>query len=325
MEKKLIGSKFSYAMSLAASWAWGTSLIVGMELIQSRGIVPFIIWATANSMALPLFGFLAFRIPNLQKVIESKPVTVFTTIVSVFCLWIQMNAIFQQIMVLTQDKYSTVTKVGIVLGFIAMSFLLNKNGIVKSMIMDNPLWYFCYVVLLIILAVGIIQGNNTLPIVLCKKSDDINWAINSCFILFSGPFMCIQNWQFAKVLKPKKMLSSHYIAGILFAIYMAFVGILGSIEFNGAMLVLMILVVLAVALSTGDAAIVGMQEIAGEKVGLALSIVSSLFWPFVIPLGVMGLWTTMGNTRKFVVLICIIIAIGLYFRDRKKEVASEHE
>ena len=179
MKKIINGNKFSYSMSLAASWAWGTSLIVGMELIQSRGIVPFIIWATANSLALPLFGFLAFRIPNLQKVIESKPVIVFTTIVSVFCLWIQMNAIFQQIMVLTQDKYSMITKAVIVVGFIAMSFLLNKNGIVKSMIMDNPLWYFCYGILLIILAVGIIQGNNTLPITMCNQSDDIKWAINS--------------------------------------------------------------------------------------------------------------------------------------------------
>ena len=40
-----------YAMSLAATWAWGTSLVVGMETVQTKGWIPFIIWAVANSLA----------------------------------------------------------------------------------------------------------------------------------------------------------------------------------------------------------------------------------------------------------------------------------
>ena len=88
-------STLFYAMSLAASWAWGTSLVVGMETMQTKGVIPFIIWAIANSLAIPLFGFIAYRIPNLEKVVNSKIVMIFTTIVSVFCLWIQLNAIYQ--------------------------------------------------------------------------------------------------------------------------------------------------------------------------------------------------------------------------------------
>ena len=82
-------------MSLAASWAWGTSLVVGMETVQTKGFIPFLIWAIANSLAIPLFGFIAYRIPNLEKVVNSKIVMIFTTIVSIFCLWIQLNAIYQ--------------------------------------------------------------------------------------------------------------------------------------------------------------------------------------------------------------------------------------
>ena len=65
-------STFFYAMSLAASWAWGTSLVVGMETMQSKGFIPFLIWAIANSLAIPLFGFIAYKIPNLEKIVNSK-------------------------------------------------------------------------------------------------------------------------------------------------------------------------------------------------------------------------------------------------------------
>ena len=51
-------------MSLAASWAWGTSLVAGMEIVQTNVIIPFIIWVLANSIALPIFGIIAFRISN---------------------------------------------------------------------------------------------------------------------------------------------------------------------------------------------------------------------------------------------------------------------
>ena len=51
----------------------------------------------AGRLLLRLFGFIAYRIPNLSKVVNSKIVTLFTTIVMVFCLWIQMNAIYQSL------------------------------------------------------------------------------------------------------------------------------------------------------------------------------------------------------------------------------------
>ena len=87
-EKFKKNSTFMYAMSLAASWAWGTSLVVGMQTVQTKGIIPFLIWAIANSLAIPLFGFIAYRIPNLERVVNSRVVMLFTTIISVFCLFV---------------------------------------------------------------------------------------------------------------------------------------------------------------------------------------------------------------------------------------------
>ena len=318
MEKSIKNkSSFFYAMSLAASWAWGTSLVVGMQTIQEKGIIPFLIWAIANSLALPLFGFIAYRIPNLSKVVNSKIVTFFTTIVMVFCLWIQMNAIYQYLNNLNfiTDIASKIISIAIM---IFMVIALYKDGLVKSIFIDNPLWFLCYALLFVLLILGFVFQVERYSLVSVVNQKEISWALNSCIILFSGPIMCIQNWQMAEKLKAENKMKAHYTAGLLFALYMAFVGCLGYFHFNGIMNIILVLVVLCVSLSTADAAIVGLQKIAGKKTGVIIALIAIALWNFVSSMGVMGLWTTMGNMRKYVAGACIIVAIGMYFYQKRK-------
>lgn len=325
MEKEIKkNSTFFYAMSLAASWAWGTSLVVGMETVQTKGIIPFIIWALANSLAIPLFGFIAYRIPNLSKVVNSKVVMLFTTIVSVFCLWIQMNAIYQYLCNL-EFMTEIIAKVITITIMTIMTFALYKDGLIKSIFLDNPLWSLCYVLLFVLLLYGIFGNVANFEISSVVGKNDINWALNSCLILFSGPIMCLQNWQMAEKLKKENKMKAHYFAGMLFALYMAFVGALAYFKFDGIMNIILILIVLCVALSTADAAIVGMQKIAKKKIGTIIALLTVASWIFVIPMGVMGLWTTMGNMRKYVAAICIIVAVVSYFVQKNKKEPLKEE
>ena len=317
-------SIFFYAMSLAASWAWGTSLVVGMETMQTKGIIPFLIWAIANSLAVPLFGFIAYRIPNLEKIVNSKVVMIFTTIVSIFCLWIQLNAIYQYLCNLEfiSELLAKIISISIML---FMTVALYKNGLVKSIFLDNPLWSLCYILLLVLMIIGLIGHVDTYNIVNYTDKSQISWALNSCLILFSGPIMCIQNWQMAEKLREEQKMEAHYLAGILFAFYMLFVGILANFKFNGIMNIILILVVLCVAISTADAAIVGIQKIVNKKWGTIISLIAIASWNWVIPMGVMGLWTTMGNMRKYVAALCIIISIILYFIHKNSKTNEEKE
>ena len=317
-------STLFYAMSLAASWAWGTSLVVGMETMQTKGVIPFIIWAIANSLAIPLFGFIAYRIPNLEKVVNSKIVMIFSTIVSVFCLWIQLNAIYQYLCNLSFMTEITSKIVSITI-MVLMTIALYKNGLLKSIFIDNPLWSLCYVLLFALVICGFIGNVETYNIANYTNKDEIFWALNSCLILFSGPIMCIQNWQMAEKLKKEKKMKAHYLAGVLFAIYMTFIGILANFKFNGIMNIILIFVVLCVALSTADAAIVGIQKIANKKWGTIISLLAIAVWNWVIPMGVMGLWTTMGNMRKYVAGACIIIAVVMYFIQKKNKKNNKQE
>ena len=240
------------------------------------------------------------------------------TIVMVFCLWIQMNAVYQYLNKLdfTTDILSKTISIGIM---IFMVIALYRNGLMKSIFIDNPLWLLCYVFLLVLLVLGVIFQVDKYNLSLIVEQKEVWWAINSCFILFSGPIMCIQNWQMVEKLKSENKMEAHNIAGILFAIYMIFVGCLGYFEFNGVMNVILVLVVLCVSLSTADAAIVGLQEIAGKKVGIAIALITVLVWKYVSSVGVMELWTTMGNMRKYVAVVCIIVAFCIHFLDRKNK------
>jgi len=309
---------FVYAMSLAASWAWGTSLIVGLEIMQSRGLVTFMIWGTANSLAVPLFGFFAYRIPNLSRVINSKPIMIFTTIIMVFCLWINMNAIFQMLE-RTGFLSGIPAKVVVIIIMCVMTIFLFKDGLIRTIFMDSPLWGACYALLLIILLYAIFTSNEKIEVYVSANRNNIMWALNTCLILFSGPVMSINNWQMAEKLKREGKMFSHYWAGLLFAVYMVFVASLSIFKFDGVMNIFFIFIVCCVALSTANSAIVGLQRISGRKIGLGIAFSSIFAWLLVIPMGVMGLWLVMGSMRKYVVAACIIIAFVLHFLRKKSD------
>lgn len=261
---KMNNKTLRYAVSIASGWAWGVSLVVGMQLIQTKGWIPFTIWAIANSLALPLFGFIAFRIPNLRKIINSKPITIFTTAICVFCLWIQMNAIFQYIEKL--DGASTTAAIAVTFFIVTpLVFLLYKNGLNRLINFDNPLWYAVYLLLLALLAYGLFTDVPHYIIPTVAAPGDIQWAINSIFILFSGPIMFIQNWQMAEKLNKEKQMRSYYYAGGLFSIYMLLVGVLGVFNFSGLANAVLLLCVILIALTTADAAVLGMHRILGRR------------------------------------------------------------
>ena len=313
--------KISIGISLAASWAWGTSLVVGIEIIQTKGILPFIIWAIANTLSLPLFGLIAFRIKKLDAIVNSKPVMVFTTIVQIFCMWINMNAIYQILSINTGFVSETTGKIVAIVIAVVFLFILSKNGIWRGIIADSPIWNMCYVCLIAAAIIGFCAGTPTFAIQALNGGDTtyITWALNTCVILFSGPIMDIQNWQIAKEAKEKYAMNAYNFGGILFGLYMVLVLILGCLQFNVAMNICLVIIVVCVATSTIDNAIVGVQKIAGPKVGFIIAAVSIVSWRLVQNMGVMGLWTFMGNWRKWVAIACIVIALVWGYVEKRKK------
>lgn len=297
-----------YAISLAAGWAWGVSLVVGMQTVQSKGFIPFLIWATANSLALPLFGLIAYRIPNLERVVQSKPVQIFMTLIMVFCLWIQMNAI-RQTLISSRLLSDTVCAVIPIIFALLLTAFLYSDGIIRNILIDNPLWILCYALLIVLLVYGLATHQSIYKIKAVNQPGEVGWALDSCLILFAGPIMNIQNWQMAEKLHKENCMIAHTWAGVIFFVYMALVYLLSNFIFDTFMNLIMIPAILCITLTTADAAIVGMQKIGGRKIGTILSVITIAGWVFLQNIGVLELWTFMGDARKYVAALCIIIAV----------------
>lgn len=84
---------FYYSMSIAATWAGVGSLMVGIQMAQDYGIIPFLLWALGNTLACIVFGIFAPMIPKLRDVFRSKPMHFIIGIMCIFQVWINMNGI----------------------------------------------------------------------------------------------------------------------------------------------------------------------------------------------------------------------------------------
>jgi hypothetical protein len=66
-----------------------------------------------------------------------------------------------------------------------------------------------------------------------------------------------------------------------------------------------------------------MQKIGGRKIGLIIALITIFCWRFFISMGVLNLWTFMGNIRKHVAGICIIVALIWQFVEKKKGISND--
>ena len=74
----------------------------------------------------------------------------------------------------------------------------------------------------------------------------------------------------------------------------------------------------ALAVSTLSSFIFSEYAVFGKKLGLGINLFAFGFWLFVAPLGVMGIWTLMAESRVYLILAMSIAAAILLMRDRRR-------
>jgi hypothetical protein len=146
-------------MSIAATWAWVGSLMVGIQMAQNFGIVPFLLWAFGNTMACIAFGIFAPVIPKAREVFRSRPMRSIVGFMCVFQIWLNMNGIHA----IFKDTPMTGT-FGLALAYataVFFIFLLIKNGMIRTVLTDNGSWAAVYGIALLLTIGAIIysRGN----------------------------------------------------------------------------------------------------------------------------------------------------------------------
>lgn len=286
--------------SSAASWAWGTSLIMGQQIAQEKGLVAWLIWAICNSLTLALFGWLYNKGAISPEVLKRKEAKIIALIIQLFCLLVQLNFINQQFSKITGDpKLSYIITVAIGFIFVLIVF---KKGLPTSVKTDVFQWLLAIVGIIAVVAVGIIM-KAPLQTFAETTTGGVMWGVWSGLILFAGPIGDIQHWQRAEADTSKK---GYYLGGFLFALYMCLILSMAFFEFNREMNIILLLAVLCVTTSTIDSIAVGLHELGNKYVGTGVALAVCLGWGLFVEMGMVQLWSSFGVIR-FAFAVAILL------------------
>ena len=274
-------SNITMGLSIAFSWAWASSLVIGQSIAIERGIVPFMIWAVANTLTLALFGVLFRRGLFTERIFTNKIFKTFAIVIQAFCLIINLNILNQII-----GNYWITTAIG--LFFI---LLMYRRGLFTSILTDKYQGIITFITLIALIIVGAVSGVDihTHPV---NSDGGVLWALWSACILLTSPFGDIQMWQRAKVND-----KGFWYATGFFGFYMFLIFVMSLFQFNDLMNILLLIACLAVTTSTIDSIAVAMHEVSNKKRGTLLAIFLCVFWGVFKEIGIVELWSTIGIYR----------------------------
>lgn len=317
-----------YALSICATWAGIGSLMNGVAMTQEVGVVPSAIWVLGNTFACILFGLLATKIPKAREVFCSRIMACICGIMCVFQSWLALNGIE------TVFEETAIGGIGgqvvayvLAIGFL---FILLKFGMIRNVLTDGVGWIVVYalVVITVISALIYSKGQMNPDITMGLEAEPMKEGIWKAILLLPGPFTYpyffeILNYNdknsdsTANVLDIKKAFT---IGGIFFGIYMLIVFPLAWAQFNPALSMMKAILITLIGTSTLSSAMYSIYIAFGKKIGIIVNAGLILGWRFLIPLGVMNMWTLMASVRIYFVGAAILVAIiwGIYDKNRKK-------
>ena len=345
-------------LSAAASWSWGVSLAVGMSIMYTKGLLPFIIWTSGNILALPLFGFMLTYFPltkNWPRFIF--PLVFLFPFVEFFCIILNLQGLFNgfggnvsgvityQFLSAEKAKYAVMA-----IGLFVVWYI-NKGGLKLSVLTDFG-QYGVQLLAVILMAVIGYFGNETNKIEWVVVTDTMNgldWAKFGFFGIIVGVMGTSHQWQRFSAIKEENVFRASVWGGFWFGIYMLFVGLTGLFFSQNILLgSIFLITMMALATSSMDSAVAGMEYVVKkfglEKIDLCytswitqkqktvtlkpymfatvISIFAVLLWPYFIKMGMVGLWSFMARQRLNVVGSFIIVTVLITFYKKIKKSAS---
>ena len=305
-----------YSMSIAATWAGVGSLMVGIQMAQNFGIVPFLLWAFGNTMACVVFGIFAPVIPKLRDVFRSRIMRLAVGVICVFQVWVNLNGVHAIFM-----PTPLTGAFGMALAYLsaaAFVIMLLRFGMIRNVLTDNMSWSAVYVVgfILTIGAILYSQGNmNSLAWGIEPAS--ITSGVRIGMLLLPGPFLYPYFYEILSYNDSngdgtqKINVRRAFIAGgLLFGAYLIFTFLLAWTNFSPLLNTIKAFLITLVALSTISSFLYSIYITFGRKLGLIVNIACIALWQFLIPLGVLGMWTLMASVRIYIVFGAIAFAIA---------------
>jgi hypothetical protein len=239
-------NRASLSISLAASWAWGVSIIVGIQVFQNKGLGAFLIWGLANALALSLFGCATSKVSTaalrLSEIIPARLKKVYdslTILIQFFCLLVNIVAIKTAFGLLEiGGLWWLALCVVIFLAVLARGFDVTVR--------NNMLFFGVWVSILLAAVISHLSGEFAFK---PSAAGELAWGAYGALILLCGPILDQQMWQHrAAACQGGFGTKPFYLASVLFAFYMALIALVAGLSASTNLIIA--LIILAVAGTT---------------------------------------------------------------------------
>ena len=317
-----------YALSICATWAGIGSLMNGVTMTQTYGVIPSLIWVLGNVLACIVFGFCAMKIPKVREVFGSKIMKWICGVMCIFQAWLSMNG--------TQTVFADTplgADYGMAIAYImAVVFLiiLLKYGMIRNVLTDGFGWIIVYLLALgVTIAAAIHSRGSFNQIPMIADDQAMGQGIWKAILLLPGPFTYpyffeILNYNEKNPDGTNKInvRRAFTLGGIFFGIYMAIIFLLAWTQFTPALNVLKAFLITIIGASTLSSSMYSIYIAFGKKVGLCVNAGLIALWAVLIPLGVMGMWTLMASIRIYLVGGAILFAVCWRLWEKRKQVST---
>lgn len=327
IQKAKQNPKWNYSFSICATWAGAGSLIVGILMLQQFGVIPFLLWALGNTLCCVVFGILAGRLPVLRKIFTSPIVKIIIGFMCVFQLWINMSGIHDSLMMINSTLALVVTYF-FAIGFL---FLFLKFAMFKNVLTDDFSWKIVYVLIFILVLVSISMNGISIPSA-GMNQEGLTLGVQRFFTLIVGAFFYPYFWELFEFNEKQKegvtkvnMTKCFVLGGMLFGIYISFVFLLGMTSFSPGLEIMKGILLSLIALSSLTSFIYSIYISFGNRFGFVVNAAGMAGWYFLMPLGIMGVWNAMQDTRFILIVGTILISlIWTKYTGRKGKNAYEY-
>lgn len=312
---------FFYSMSIAATWAGAGSFIVGTQIAQSSGLIPWLLWALGNSLCCIVFGLLANTFPKLRAVALSKPVQYLMGFMCVFQIWVNMNGIYEMLSpTVIGSKAAYIIVYTVSLFFVALYL---KKATYRNVASDNLSWILVYA-LIAVLVVWSMLTEGIHPISTAIEPTAVKNNAWLCFTLSFGAFFYPTFWELLDYNDANEdgaskvnMRRAFINGGLLFGFYLLFVLAGAFTTYSPTVNLLKGILVSLVAVSSLSSFLYGAMVNFGKKIGVLIDCAAIAGWQLLVPMGVMGVWTLMQNVRIWMVMAMFAAALVWHFSERR--------
>lgn len=314
-----------YSLSIAASWAGAGSLMNSTTMANTIGVIPALIWCIFNTLACIVFGVIIWQLPTVREVMRTRICRIILAAFSIFQIWLCMTAI--------REAWAG-TPIGdlggeIICYTVTILFIiaLYRRGILANIITDNGGMYLIYALVLVVSGLSLVKTGFSFE-GLSLGVENIPQGLYKGFLLLPGPFtypyffkLIDYNEQNDESVREVNMTKAFIFGGLGFGLYLIFAFSLIFTTVSPALNICKAVLLSVLAISSLSSFIYSEFAVFGKHIGLVINLFALVFWQFVAPLGVMGVWTLMAESRVWLIVGMLIWALVLRLSRRRAAAA----